>query len=48
MFVFGAAAEAQYVLSLQDAIDIALEKSYDYSHGITLFLAQENSSENAF
>ncbi len=28
-FVFSADAEAQYVLSLQDAIDIALGKSYD-------------------
>jgi len=29
MVVFSADAEAQYVLSLQDAIDITLEKSYD-------------------
>ena len=43
MFLFGADAEAQYVLTLQDAIDIALEKSYDMK-ALRLNLTQSEQS----
>lgn len=43
MVVFSADAEAQYVLSLQDAIDIALEKSYDIK-ALRLNLIQSEQS----